>query len=62
MYFIKFGEDDVTGLLGKGGSFNVESFGELESGPQRMGRLEWYPGVAVFNKYSVLRVTGIANV
>lgn len=59
IYFIKFGEDDVTGLLGKGGSFNVESFGELESGPQRMGRLEWYPGIAVFNPYSVVRFTGI---
>jgi hypothetical protein len=59
LYFIKFGEDDVTGLLGKGGSFVAKSFGELESQPQRMGRLEWYPGVAVFNKYSVVRVTGI---
>lgn len=59
LYFIKFGEDDVTGLLGKGGSFVAKSFGELESAPQRMGRLEWYPGVAVFNKYSVVRVTGI---
>ena len=59
IYFIKWGEDDVTGLLGKGGSFNVEQFGELESGPQRMGRLEWYPGLAVFNKYSVVRLTGI---
>jgi hypothetical protein len=59
LYFIKFGEDDVTGLLGKGGSFVAKSFGELESQPQRMGRLEWYPGVAVFNKYSVVRVSGI---
>ena len=59
IYFIKFGEDDVTGLLGKGGSFEVESFGELQSGPQRMGRLEWYPGLAVFNQYSVVRVYGI---
>lgn len=61
MYFVKFGEDDVTGLLGKGGSFTAKSFGELETMPQRMGRLEWYPGVAVFNKYSVVRVTGITE-
>lgn len=61
-YFVKTGEDDITGLLGKGGSFMVRSFGELETAPQRMGRMEWYPGIAVFNKYSVVRVTGIGNV
>jgi hypothetical protein len=61
IYFVKFGEDDVTGLLGKGGSFQVQSFGELESGPQRMGRLEWYPGVAIFNKFSIVRFFGITS-
>ena len=59
VYFVKFGEDDITGLLGKGGSFQVKQFGELESGPQRLGRMEWYPGLAIFNKYSVTRVSGI---
>ena len=59
IYFAKFGEDDITGLLGLGGSFNVEDFGELETAPQQMGRLEWYPGLAVFNKFSVVRVRGI---
>lgn len=61
-YFVKLGEDDITGLLGKGGAFNVKSFGELETAPQRLGRMEWYPGIAIFNKYSVVRVTGIGNV
>lgn len=59
IYWIKFGEDDVTGLLGLGGSFQVQSFGELETAPQRMGRMEWYPGIAIFNKYSVVRHYGI---
>jgi len=59
IYFAKFGEDDVTGLLGKGGSFNVDSFGEMESAPQRLGRMEWYPGIAIFNKYSIVRLTGM---
>lgn len=59
IYFWKLGEDDVCGLLGQNGSFQVQSFGELESAPQRMGRLEWYPGLAIFNKYSVVRLTGI---
>lgn len=61
VYFVKFGEDDVCGLLGKGGSFMVKDFGELEDAPQQMGRLEWYPGLAVFNKYSVVRLYGITN-
>lgn len=61
IYFIKFGEDDVTGLLGKGGSFSVKSFGEQQASPQRMGRLEWYPGMAIFNQYSVVRLAGVTN-
>lgn len=60
-YLIKYGKDDVCGLMGKGGSFQVKRFGELESAPQRMGRLEWYPGVASFNKYSVVRISNINN-
>lgn len=59
LYFIRFGEDDVAGLMGKGGSFEVRDFGELETQPQLMGRLEWYPGLAVFNPYAVVRVSGI---
>lgn len=59
IYFVRIGEDDVTGLLGKGGSFEVKSFGELESGPQRLGRFEWYPGIAIFNQYSIVRHYGI---
>lgn len=59
LYLAKFSEDDVTGLLGKGGAFNVDSFGEMESAPQRLGRMEWYPGIAIFNKYSIVRLTGM---
>lgn len=62
LYLAKIGEDDVTGLLGKGGSFEAKQFGELESGPQRLGRMEWYPGIAIFNQYSIVRLTGITAV
>jgi hypothetical protein len=62
MYAIKFGPDDVTGLLGKGGDFSVKDFGETEAAPSHMGRLEWYPGLAIFNQYSVVRLTGITSV
>lgn len=61
IYWAKVGEDDVTGLLGKGGSFEVKDFGHLESGPQQLGRMEWYPGIAIFNKYSIVRQYGITN-
>ena len=61
LYFAKLGEDDVTGLLGKGGSFEAVQFGELESGPQRLGRMEWYPGIAIFNQYSIVRHYGVTN-
>ena len=61
IYLAKLGEDDVTGLLGKGGSFEAVQFGELQAGPQRLGRMEWYPGIAIFNKYSIVRLYGITN-
>lgn len=62
IYFAKFGEDDITGLLGLGGSFSVEDFGEQQAAPLQMGRMEWYPGLAIFNKYSVVRIAGITAV
>lgn len=62
LYFTKFGEDDVTGLLGLGGSFDVVDFGEQQSAPGHMGRLEWYPGIAIFNRFSIVRLTGITAV
>lgn len=61
IHFLKLGEDDVTGLLGKGGMFDVVQFGELESGPQRLGRFEWYPGIAIFSQYSAVRLYGITD-
>lgn len=59
LYFVKYGPDDITGLLGKGGDIGVHDFGETQAGPQHLGRMEWYPGVAIFNKYSIVRVAGI---
>lgn len=59
IWFLKFGEDNVCGLLGKGGSFDVKRFGEQQAAPARMGRLEWYPGLAVFDQYAVVRLSSI---
>lgn len=59
MYFVRFGEDLVSGLLGKGGSMTVKDFGETQAAPGHLGRLEWYPGLAIFNKYAIVRLGGI---
>jgi hypothetical protein len=61
IYAVKFGKDAVCGLMGKGGSLTVKRFGELEASPQRMGRLEWYPGIASFDYYGLVRYENITN-
>jgi hypothetical protein len=59
MYFVKFGEDFLCGLLGAGGSFEVNDFGEIQSQPGHLGRIEFYPGLALFDKHSIVRLAGI---
>jgi hypothetical protein len=59
LYMVKFGHEEVCGLMGAGGSFEVKDFGETEAAPGHLGRIEWYPGLAIFNHYSVVRVSGI---
>lgn len=60
LYLVAYdSEEGVTGLMGLGGSFEVRDFGEMESAPAHLGRVEVYPGIAVFNKYSLVRVAGI---
>jgi hypothetical protein len=63
LYIVKFGdEENVTGLLGAGGSFEVRNFGEQQAAPGVMGRIEFYPGLSILSKYAVARVTGITKV
>jgi len=59
MYILTFGQDDVTGLLGAGGAWDVVDFGETQAAPGSLGRVETYPGIAIFNQYSAIRVSGI---
>lgn len=59
LYFVKLGEDFITGLLGANGHFEVRDFGEQQATPGHMGRIEFYPGLAIFDKHSVSRITGI---
>lgn len=59
IYLIRYGKDEVCGLMGAEGSMEVKRFGEIQAMPQYMGRLEWYPGVAVFDQYSLVRYRNI---
>lgn len=61
IYLLALGEDDTTGLMGLGGSFDVKDFGETEAAPGHLGRVEVYPGIAIFNQYSAVRIAGITN-
>lgn len=61
MYFVAFGDDKVSLLLGAGGSFTVRDFGETEAAPGHLGRVECYPGIALWSPYSIVRLEGIAN-
>lgn len=62
LYFVAYDADEgVTGLLGLGGSFDVKDFGETQAAPGHLGRVEVYPGLAVFNQYALVRLAGILN-
>lgn len=62
IYFVRYGADEfVCGLMGAGGTFEVVDFGEQQAAPGVMGRIEWYPGLAIFNKYSIVRLYGVTN-
>src|SRR5215207_626119 len=59
IYFVRFGTDLVCGLMGLGGSMEVRDFGEQEAAPVHMGRVEFYPGLAIFDRYAVVRLAGV---
>lgn len=61
LYFVRYGEDHVAGLMGAGGMMTVKDFGELQTEPAHLGRVEFYPGIAVFDQYSIVRLAGITN-
>lgn len=59
LYFINTGDMGVSGLLGGGGYFDVRDFGETEANPEHLGRVELYPGLAIWDPYSCVRLQGI---
>jgi hypothetical protein len=59
VYVVRYGDDLLSGLLGANGHMDVRDFGEQQAGPYHMGRLEWYPGIAIFDPYAVVRIVGV---
>lgn len=62
IYVVCFGdEENVFGILGAGGSMEVVDFGEIESAPGHLGRLEFYPGLACLTPYALVRVFNVGE-
>ncbi len=62
IYAVKFGDDFIHGITGEGGAFmDVKDFGEMESAPQHLGRIEWYAGLVMVHPRSAVRLYGILD-
>lgn len=61
IYAVRWGEDYVCGLKGSGTGMDVRDFGELESAPQHMGRIEAYWGLKIGHPRSAARLYHINN-
>ena len=55
IYCTRFGNDFLHGIQ-NGSLPSVDDFGELESAPQHMGRIEWYTGLVVKHPRSIARL------
>lgn len=62
LYAVRFGRDAVTGLLGNSGAMLMRPLGESTEGPYKTGRLEFYPGLASFDPFSLVRYSGITAI
>lgn len=61
IYAVKFGDDFVGALRGKGSSLTVKDFGEQEAAPRHMGRIEAYWGMYMKHPRSAARLARINN-
>ncbi len=62
IYFVKWGEDYIHGILGSGGAWEVQDFGEQEAVPRVMGRLSVYVGLVTRHPRSLARLHAIGQV
>lgn len=61
IYAIRFGEEYVMGIQGGGGSMEVHDFGEMQAEPAHLGRIEWYPGLAIPHPRAAARLIHVNN-
>lgn len=63
IYCVRFGPDYVHGLVlgDKKRPMDVKDFGEIQSAPQHLGRIEWYVGLAMKHPRAAARLYGITN-
>jgi len=63
IYCVRFGDEDYVFCLAGGDSTmpDVEDFGELETAPRYMGRIEWYVGMAIAHPRAAARLFHINN-
>jgi len=61
MYVLSFGEDRVHGIYAgdSPGGLDVQDFGELQTQPQMLGRLELYVGIAKKHDRAAARLRGL---
>jgi hypothetical protein len=59
IYVVSMGSDGLTGL--QNGGIDVRDLGELQTAPVYRTRVEWYPGMAIFNGRAVTRLWSIAD-
>jgi hypothetical protein len=61
IYLCAFGdEENIFGILGAGGTMDVQDFGETEAAPGHMGRIEFYPGMVNLSPYALVRGFNLA--
>lgn len=59
IYVVSLGEGALVGI--QNGAIDVRDLGELETQPLLRTRVEWYPGIALFDGRAVVRLSGIKD-
>lgn len=59
LYVMSITEDGLTGI--QNGGIDVRDLGELQTAPVFRTRVEWYPGIAIYNGRAVTRLWSIAD-
>lgn len=62
IYLPRFGREDVFGILGFGGAWEVRDHGEQEAAPRVLGRLQVYVGLVTAHPRSVARISKVGKI